>query len=142
MRACNEGAKRGRGTSVGLNIELPFEQVPNGSLDESLEFRYFFVRKLMFVRYAFAYVFFPGGFGTFDELFDVVTLVQTRKIQTLPVLLVGSEFWKPLVEWMNSTVLARGYVQSEDVALFETVDEPEVVTDRLCEFAVACGMEP
>lgn len=142
MRACNEGAKRGHGTSVGLNIELPFEQAPNGSLDESLEFRYFFVRKLMFVRYAFAFVFFPGGFGTLDELFDVVTLVQTQKIQRFPLLLVGGDYWRPLVQWIDSTVRASGYLADEDVRLFEIVDEPPAVVERLCDFAAACGMEP
>ena len=106
MEAANKGAQNANGTSVGLNIELPMEQTPNQFQDIRVEFRYFFVRKLMFVKYAVAYVIFPGGFGTMDELFEALTLIQTKKIRGFPVVLVGKEYWSGLIDWMKKTVLA------------------------------------
>ncbi len=127
MEAANKGAQNGNGTSVGLNIELPMEQSPNAYQDIKVEFRYFFVRKLMFVKYAVGYVIFPGGFGTMDELFEALTLIQTKKIRSFPVILVGKDYWAGLFEWLKNTMLANGNVSSEDLDLMHVVDEPEEV---------------
>jgi len=127
MEAANKGAQNANGTSVGLNIELPMEQSPNIFQDIRVDFRYFFVRKLMFVKYAVAYVIFPGGFGTMDELFEAVTLIQTKKIRGFPVVLVGKDYWSGLIEWMKKTVLAAGNIDPEDLDLMHIVDKPEEV---------------
>jgi uncharacterized protein (TIGR00730 family) len=127
MEAANKGAQNASGTSVGLNIELPMEQSPNNFQDIRVEFRYFFVRKLMFVKYAVAYVIFPGGFGTMDELFEALTLIQTKKIRGFPVVLVGKEYWQGLVDWLRTSVLATGAISPEDIDLLHIVDEPEEV---------------
>ncbi len=142
MEAVNKGAQPHKGASVGLNIELPFEQHPNPYLDVSLEYRYFFVRKMMFVKYAFAFVMFPGGFGTFDELFEVVTLVQTGKIERFPLLLYGKEFWGPVMQWMKTTLLDTGYISPEDPALFKILDKPEDVLKEVKAHARKIGMMP
>jgi uncharacterized protein (TIGR00730 family) len=142
MEAVNRGAKPQAGASVGLNIELPFEQHANEHLDVSLEFRYFFVRKMMFVKYAFAFVMFPGGFGTFDELFEVVTLVQTGKIERFPLLLYSREFWGPVMEWTKNTLLDGGYISPEDPDLFKIVDSPEEVLREVEAHARKAGMVP
>ncbi len=125
MEAANRGARNGNGTSVGLNIALPMEQHPNTYQDISLEFRYFFVRKLMFVKYAVGYVIFPGGYGTMDELFEALTLIQTKKIRSFPVILVGRLYWQGLMDWMRQTVLGMGNISVQDLELFHIVDEPE-----------------
>jgi uncharacterized protein (TIGR00730 family) len=127
MEAANKGAQNANGTSVGLNIELPMEQSPNNFQDIKVDFRYFFVRKLMFVKYAVAYVIFPGGFGTMDELFEAVTLIQTKKIRGFPVVLVGKDYWAGLIDWMKKTVLAAGNISPEDLDLMHIVDDPEEV---------------
>ncbi|HYA86221.1 MAG TPA: TIGR00730 family Rossman fold protein [Nitrospirota bacterium] len=127
MEAANKGAQNADGTSVGLNIELPSEQMPNTYLDVKVEFRYFFIRKLMFVKYAVAYVIFPGGLGTMDELFEALTLIQTRKIRSFPVVLVGKDYWEGLVDWLRNTVLESGAISREDIDLMHIVDEPEEV---------------
>jgi len=128
MEAGNKGAQGGKGDSVGLNIHLPHEQNTNPYQDFSIGFRYFFVRKLMFVKYAMAYVIFPGGFGTMDELFESLTLIQTRKIRRFPVVLYGTEYWSGLVEWMKSSMLQEGCIANDDFELFAVVDDPvEVV---------------
>jgi len=125
MEAANKGAQNASGISVGLNIELPMEQTPNLYQDVRLEFRYFFVRKLMFVKYAVGYVIFPGGFGTMDELFEALTLIQTKKIRSFPVVLVGRDYWQGMIEWMKKTVLEAGNIGPEDIDLMHIVDEPE-----------------
>src|SRR5512143_3835493 len=125
--AANEGAQNARGVSVGLNIDLPLEQTPNQFQDIRVEFRYFFVRKLMFVKYAVGYVIFPGGFGTMDELFEALTLIQTKKIRGFPVVLVGREYWSGLIDWMKNTLLAADSINKEDLDLMHVVDEPEEV---------------
>jgi uncharacterized protein (TIGR00730 family) len=134
MEAANKGAQNANGTSVGLNIELPMEQAPNSFQDIKVEFRYFFVRKLMFVKYAVGYVIFPGGFGTMDELFEALTLIQTKKIRGFPVVLVGSDYWRGMIDWMKQTVLAMGNVSQEDIDLLTIVDDPEevcaIITNR------------
>jgi len=127
MEAANKGAQNANGTSIGLNIELPMEQTPNSFQDIKVDFRYFFVRKLMFVKYAVAYVIFPGGYGTMDELFEALTLIQTKKIRSFPVVLVGRDYWRGLIEWMKSSVLANGAISPEDIDLMHIVDEPEEV---------------
>jgi uncharacterized protein (TIGR00730 family) len=127
MEAANKGAQNAHGVSVGLNIELPMEQVPNQFQDIRVEFRYFFVRKLMFVKYAVGYVIFPGGFGTMDELFEALTLIQTKKIRGFPVVLVGREYWAGLFDWIRKTMLPANNINSEDLVLMHVVDEPEEV---------------
>jgi len=127
MEAANKGAQNANGTSIGLNIALPMEQTPNKFQDIQVEFHYFFVRKLMFVKYAVGYVIFPGGFGTMDELFEALTLIQTKKIRGFPVILVGREYWSGLIDWMKNTVLAAGSVSPEDIDLMQIVDDPEEV---------------
>lgn len=129
MEAANKGAQNANGISVGLNIELPMEQTPNNFQDIRVEFRYFFVRKLMFVKYAVGYVIFPGGFGTMDELFEALTLIQTKKIRSFPVVLVGTEYWKGLIDWLKGTVLSMGAISPEDLDLMHIVDDPAEVTD-------------
>jgi uncharacterized protein (TIGR00730 family) len=127
MEAANKGAQNARGVSVGLNIELPMEQAANQFQDIRVEFRYFFVRKLMFVKYAVGYVIFPGGFGTMDELFEALTLIQTKKIRGFPVVLVGREYWAGLFDWIRKTMLAANSISPEDLDLMHVVDEPEEV---------------
>lgn len=124
MEAANKGAQNANGISVGLNIALPLEQAPNPFQDIKVEFRYFFVRKLMFVKYAVGYIIFPGGFGTMDELFEALTLIQTRKIRSFPVILVGKDYWSGLIDWMRTTVLEAGTISPEDLDLLHIVDEP------------------
>jgi uncharacterized protein (TIGR00730 family) len=134
MEAANRGAKDAGALSIGLNIELPFEQRPNPYLDISLDFHYFFTRKLIFVRYASAFVVTPGGFGTLDELFEALVLVQTHKIERFPVILVGREFWSPMLTWIREHLLAEGMVAPRDVDLLSVTDDPHEVC-RLVEAA-------
>jgi uncharacterized protein (TIGR00730 family) len=131
MEAANRGAKDAGALSVGLNIELPFEQGGNGYCDICLEFHYFFVRKIMFVRYASGFVVFPGGFGTMDELWEALTLIQTGKIREFPVVLVGTDYWRELVDWVGDRMLGEGNISPEDVDLFTMTDDPEEVRDVL-----------
>lgn len=134
MEASNKGAKEAGGVSVGLNITLPEEQKPNVYQTVSLDFRYFFCRKVMFAKYAAALVCFPGGFGTLDEFFETITLVQTRKITPLPIILIGSEFWNPLLEWMRKHQLGpQPYIDPEDVDLCEVIDDLEEARRRIGE---------
>ncbi|MBF0294515.1 MAG: TIGR00730 family Rossman fold protein [Magnetococcales bacterium] len=125
MEAANRGCHRNGGVSVGLNIELPFEQRPNRYQDIRMNFRYFFVRKFLFARYAEAIIVFPGGFGTLDELFEALTLVQTGKARKFPVVLFGSEYWQGLTEWLQRTVLAQGCIGEADMMLFHVTDDIE-----------------
>ena len=125
MEAANKGACDAGGMSVGLGIELPFEQELNEWVDVGVLFRYFFVRKTMFVKYAQAFVILPGGFGTLDELFEALTLVQTKKVTSFPVVLVGSSYWSGLVDWFKATVLADGKVSPADLEMFRVTDDPD-----------------
>ena len=127
MEAASRGCFEAGGTSVGLNIVLPREQHPNRYQKRSLSFRYFFIRKLMFVRYAMAYVIFPGGFGTMDELFESLTLVQTTKIRRIPIVLFGSTYWQGLLDWVRTEMLSSGCISPDDLELFNLVDTPEAV---------------
>jgi uncharacterized protein (TIGR00730 family) len=129
MQAANRGAVEAGVTSVGLNIELPFEQAINTDVDLAIEFRYFFARKTMFVKYAQAFVIFPGGYGTLDELFEALTLIQTGKIHNFPVILFGSDYWKGLLDWLNERTLAEGKIAREDIELMHVCDRPEDVRD-------------
>jgi uncharacterized protein (TIGR00730 family) len=131
MEAVNRGAVDAGAPSIGLNIELPFEQGMNEFVDLPLTFHYFFVRKVMFVRYASGFVVFPGGFGTFDELFEALTLIQTDKIHNFPVVLVGTDYWSGLMDWLNERMLAEGKISSEDMGLLTLTDDPSEVCDRL-----------
>ena len=123
MEAANRGASEAGGLSVGLGIELPFEQSLNEWVDLGIEFRYFFARKTMFVKYAQAFVICPGGFGTMDELFEALTLVQTRKVNQFPVILMGREFWSPLLDWLKGTLAERGLIAVADLDLFLVTDD-------------------
>jgi uncharacterized protein (TIGR00730 family) len=129
MEAANRGAGAAGGVSVGLGIELPFEQSLNDYVDIGIEFRYFFVRKTMFVKYSQAFVVLPGGFGTLDELFEAITLVQTGKITRFPIVLVGSDFWGGLLDWVKNQMLPAGKISQEDLELFHVTDDPDEVVD-------------
>jgi uncharacterized protein (TIGR00730 family) len=131
MEAANKGAASSGGKSVGLNIELPFEQKPNPYANITLKFRYFFVRKVMFVKYAVAYIILPGGFGTMDELLESVTLIQTRKIKPFPVILVGANYWKGLLDWIKEVVLNEGNISPEDLEIFQIIDEPAEIVKAI-----------
>jgi len=134
MEAANKGAAEAGGQSVGLNIELPFEQRPNPYATLQLNFRYFFVRKVMFVKYAIAYIVMPGGFGTVDELFEAVTLIQTNKIKPFPVVLMVRSYWEGLLKWIRDTMLAQGKVCSRDLDLLHLSDDPEEVVEIVDRF--------
>ena len=124
MEAGNKGARLGDGHTIGLNIELPFEQGTNEFVDTSMHFRYFFVRKTMFVKYSIGFVVFPGGFGTMDELFEALTLIQTGKIKHFPVVLFGRSYWKGLLDWMKDTMAAQRKIDPADLDLFSITDDP------------------
>jgi len=124
MEAANKGTKRAGGVSVGLNIHIPCAQKPNKYVDTLLDFRYFFIRKVMFVKYAKAFVILPGGYGTFDEFFEAITLIQTERINKFPVVLVGSEYWNGLLDWLKKTVLVKGSISKSDLDIFTVVDKP------------------
>ena len=131
MQAANQGAQEGDGVSIGLNIALPHEQDPNPYQDIGLSFRYFFVRKVMFVKYSCAFCIFPGGFGTFDELFEAITLIQTGKIAPFPVVLMGQAFWSPVLRFIRETMLARGLISQEDLDLVYVTDDVQDAISRV-----------
>ena len=137
MEAANRGAFDGDGVSVGCNIELPFEQIPNPYTTHELSFKYFMVRKTMFIKYSNAYVIFPGGFGTMDEIFEALTLIQTRKIRNFPVVMFGPTYWKGLLSWITSTMLSEKKINPEDVGLMYLTDSPQDAVD----FIVKCCTE-
>jgi uncharacterized protein (TIGR00730 family) len=125
MEAGNKGAAAAGGQSVGMNIRLPYEQKPNIYANINIDYKYFFIRKVMFVKYAVAYIIMPGGFGTMDELFEALTLIQTKRIKGFPVILMGSEYWKGLVDWLRETVLRDNKISACDIDLFQVIDDPE-----------------
>jgi uncharacterized protein (TIGR00730 family) len=141
MEAANRGCREGGGLSVGCNIELPHEQGLNAYVDLGVEFRYFFARKTMFVKYADAFVILPGGFGTLDELFEALTLIQTRKVRNFPVVLVGADYWAGLLDWVRGTLVARGAVDEADLALLQLTDDPDEVV-RIVQAFTAASEEP
>lgn len=134
MEAANKGAKKAGGDSIGLNILIPAQQKPNKHVTRLIEFKYFFCRKVMFVKYAKAFIVFPGGFGTLDELFEAITLVQTKRIDPFPVIMVGRVFWKDLVSWIKGTLLAHNMMEKVDVNIFQVVDTPAEVVSAVNAF--------
>lgn len=133
MEAANKGAQEASGRSCGLAIDLPFESEPNRFIDLKyrLSFRYFFIRKVMFIRYAQGYVFLPGGFGTLDELFEALTLIQTQKIKPFPIYLMGKAYWDQMLKWIEETMLAQGCISKEDFNMFLITDDPEEVANGI-----------
>ncbi len=141
MEAANRGAHAGRSPAVGLNILLPREH-GNDFQDIGFDFRYFFARKMMFVRFASAYVVMPGGFGTLDELSECLTLVQTGKSRRIPIILVGSEFWSGLLDWMRTRLVAGGMIAADDIELMRVIDEPESIVEAIFDFYEGRGFQP
>ena len=133
MEAANKGAFEAGGLSIGCNIELPFEQSSNEYLTRSLKFKYFFVRKMMFVKYSLGFIIFPGGFGTLDELFEALTLIQTKKIRNFPVVLYGSEYWKILLDWVGNVALKEGKISEQDLKLLHVTDSPQEVVQIIAD---------
>jgi uncharacterized protein (TIGR00730 family) len=136
MEAANKGASEAGGKSVGMNIHLPFEQKPNPYANIHLEYKYFFVRKVMFVKYAVAYVILPGGFGTMDELFEALTLIQTKRAKAFPLILMGSEYWQGLIDWLKNKMLKEGKISPTDMELIQVVEEPEEVVKLIKKYVV------
>ncbi|VEN73075.1 Cytokinin riboside 5'-monophosphate phosphoribohydrolase [Candidatus Desulfarcum epimagneticum] len=131
MEAANKGAAEAGGKSVGLNIILPFEQAPNSYANKQINFNYFFIRKVMFIKYAAAYIIMPGGFGTLDELFEAATLIQTHRIKPLPVILAGSAYWSGLKEWIESRMLEAGNISPEDLKMLRVLDDPAEILEEV-----------
>jgi uncharacterized protein (TIGR00730 family) len=134
MEAANKGATSVNGTSVGLNISLPFEQVPNKYADIQCEFHYFFIRKVMFIKYAQAYIIIPGGFGTLDETFEALTLIQTHRIKPLPVILVGTDYWEGLLDWIKNRLIAEEMASPDDLNLFSILDDPKEIVQKVMDY--------
>ena len=139
MEAANRGCREGGGLSVGCNIELPHEQALNPYVDLGVEFRYFFARKTMFVKYADGFVILPGGFGTMDELFEALTLIQTGKVRHFPVVLVGSAYWQGLLDWVRGTLLAHGTIAERDLELIQVTDDPDEVVAIMLRYSNGAG---
>jgi uncharacterized protein (TIGR00730 family) len=142
MEAVNRGAHAGRSPAIGLNIVLPHEQAGNAFQDVGINFRYFFARKMMFVRFASAYVVLPGGFGTIDELTECLTLVQTGKTRKIPIILVGGDFWKGLIEWMRDKLVGEGLISPGDMDLMTLIDEPEAIVAAIFDYYESRGFQP
>ncbi|MFH1552917.1 MAG: TIGR00730 family Rossman fold protein [Candidatus Omnitrophota bacterium] len=134
MEAANKGAKKARGQSIGLNITIPLEQRVNKYVTLPLEFRYFFVRKLMFAKYSKAFVAFPGGFGTMDEFFEILALIQTKRIDPFPVILVGSAYWEGMLHWIRSTCLGANTLDKKDMDIFKVIDDPDEIIEYVNQF--------
>lgn len=134
MEAGNKGARRAGGCSIGLNIQIPTEQLSNKYVDIALDFRYFFVRKVMFVKYAKAFVIMPGGFGTLDELFESLNLIQTERIGKFPVVLMGKEYWQGMLKWLNDNVFKSGNIVKQDMEIFKVTDDPKEVVKIIKNF--------
>ena len=131
MEAANKGAAKAGGPSVGLNIKLPFEQAPNPFADVQLEFKYFFIRKVMFLKYAYAFIAMPGGFGTLDETFEVMTLIQTKRVKPFPIILVGSDYWSGLLDWLKAQLHDKGKISPRDMDIVQLIDDPEEVVETV-----------
>jgi uncharacterized protein (TIGR00730 family) len=136
MEAANRGASEEGAKSVGINIELPLEQKPNPYSNIRLNYRYFFVRKVMFLKYAVAFIMLPGGFGTLDECFEAITLIQTKKMKPFPVILVDSSYWNGLIEWIREKLLTSGTITKEDMNIFKVIDEPEEIVEYVKKFVI------
>jgi len=142
MEAANKGAFAGRSPAIGLNILLPKEQASNSYQDLSVDFRYFFARKMMFVRFASAYVVLPGGFGTLDELSECLTLVQTGKSRKIPIILVGAPFWRGLLDWVQDKLVGEGMIDADDMKLLQLIDEPAEIVEAIFSFYEGRGFQP
>ena len=142
MEAANRGAARAKGKSIGLNIELPHEQSGNRYANIPIHFHYFFSRKVCFVKYSIGFVFMPGGYGTLDELFEVLTLVQTGRISRFPLILIGHDFWSGLLKWIDKTMLGRGFISAGDQQLFTLTDDPQAAIDIILEYQRRVGFTP
>lgn len=143
MEAANKGAAMGKGKSIGLNIQLPAEQVPNKYIRYSINFRHFFCRKVMFLKYTSAVIIMPGGYGTLDEMFETLTLVQTQKIGTIAIVLMGKAFWRGILKWMKTTLLDEyKYISPEDLALFKLTDDPAEAIEYISAFENAKKVQP
>lgn len=136
MEAGNKGAREGGAKSVGLNIVLPLEQEPNPYSNVKIDFQYFFVRKMMFVKYAQAYIGMPGGFGTMDEIFEALTLIQTRRIKPFPVILVGKKYWEGLLKWVRSELVAGGLISPDDLNILTVLDDPDEVVQTIKRYVI------
>lgn len=136
MEAANKGASEAGGRSVGMNIRLPFEQKPNPYANINIDYKYFFTRKVMFVKYAVAYIVLPGGYGTLDELFEALTLIQTKRIKAFPVVLMGGEYWKGLLDWLRMTMLQDNKISPADLDLFQIIDDPEEIVRYIQRYVI------
>lgn len=141
MEAANRGAQEGNGLSIGLNIQLPFEQEPNDYIDRLISFRYFFVRKVVFIKYSMAFVIFPGGFGTMDELFEALTLIQTKKIEPFPVFMVGKNYWAGLLDWIEDKMLGTGRILPEDLNIYLMAETEDEVVEKIVEMRKDMGLK-
>ncbi len=131
MEAANKGANSVNGISIGLNISLPFEQEPNHFANLPLSFKYFFIRKVMFIKYAMAFIGMPGGFGTLDELFEALTLIQTRRIKGFPIIMVGKDYWGGLIDWINEKMITSGNIHKEDLLIYDVMDDPDEIVNTI-----------
>jgi uncharacterized protein (TIGR00730 family) len=136
MEAANKGAAEAGGQSVGMNIKLPFEQKPNSYANLQLDYKYFFIRKVMFVKYAVAYVIMPGGYGTMDELFEALTLIQTKRVKSFPLILVGREYWQGLLDWLKNSMQQKGMILPCDIEMIQIIDEPEEVVKHIKKYVI------
>ena len=136
MEAANKGAAEAGGKSVGMNIKLPFEQKPNPYANLQLDYKYFFIRKVMFIKYAMAYVIMPGGYGTMDEFFEALTLIQTKRVRSFPVILMGTEYWKGLLDWLKDSMVQRRMILPFDLEMIQLIDEPEDVVKHIKKYVI------
>ena len=136
MEAANKGAAEAGGQSVGMNIKLPFEQKPNPYANLQIDYKYFFIRKVMFVKYAVAYIIMPGGYGTMDEFFEALTLIQTKRVKSFPVIVMGREYWQGLLDWLKSVMLHKNMILPFDVEMIQIMDEPEEVVKHIQKYVI------
>ena len=136
MEAANKGAAEAGGQSVGMNIKLPFEQKPNPYANLQIDYKYFFIRKVMFVKYAVAYIIMPGGYGTMDEFFEALTLIQTKRVKSFPVIVMGSEYWQGLLDWLKDTMLRTNMILPFDIEMIQIMDEPEEVVKHIRKYVI------
>ena len=136
VEAANKGAAEAKGKSIGLNIKLPLEQQPNPYSNIQLDFKYFFIRKVLLIKYSVAYIIMPGGFGTMDEMFEALTLIQTKRIKCFPLIVVGGDYWKGVLDWMKKSALKEGMLSPEDLSIFQCMDEPEEIVRYVKRFVI------
>jgi uncharacterized protein (TIGR00730 family) len=136
MEAANKGAAEANGKSIGMNIRLPFEQKPNPYANIHLDYKYFFIRKVMFVKYALAYVILPGGYGTMDEFFEALTLIQTKRVKSFPLILMGSEYWQGLLDWLKNSMLHKSMILPSDYEMIQIIDDPEEVVKHIKKYVI------